>query len=190
MERSYLEVKVSFLHIIILLGGIILIGSFLFYLGYQAGKSSTKGQSQQAELLDTETPAEEIQLSDTGPNTTKTGKTNTRKEPSIRDELKLHQLPVKTDGTNKKEPVQSKPIKKEPYFSVQVGAFSEYTNAKNYSAKFANMGYPTEILTTVKQNQKLFRVRVGNFKTRGAAQREKKKLEKMENKKFAVVKTN
>jgi len=197
MERSYLEVKVSFLHIVVLLGGIILIGSFLFYLGYQSGKSSV-GPSKAAVQADSlqETPAaEEIRLNDdTAAEQTQSNKK--QQEPSINDELKLHQLPL--DNNNAETETQPKPLRpepsktvsREPYYAIQVGAFTEHPNAQKYSAKFAAMGYPTEILSTVGNDKKLFRVRVGNFKTHALADKEKKKLEKLENKRFGVVKSN
>lgn len=171
MERSYVEIKVSFLHIVILLVGVILIGSFLFYLGFQAGKSSSKNQMLKPGLAKARDKAEEIKVID-----------ETVKEPSISDEIKRHRRPPK-------EKIKTKTFKKEAYYSIQVGAFSDYTNAKNYSSKFARMGYPTEILTTVRKNKKFFRVRVGNFSTRDEANREKTKLEKMEKGKFAVKKS-
>ena len=70
-----------------------------------------------------------------------------------------------------------------------MGAFSSFTNARNYSEKFRKMGYPSEILTTLKNKKKLFRVRVGNFKDFSEAKKEKIKLERMEKKKFSIVKS-
>ena len=194
MENSYFEVKVSFIHVAVLLVGVILIGSFLFYLGYQAGKSSVKDgeRGEVNQTLTKNNKPEEIQLSDARRNS-KPKKQTPRKKPSIQDELKMHQLPVENKNTAEDnsgaEPVKSKPIQNEPYFSIQVGAFSDYTNAKKYSSKFANMGYPTEILSTVRGAKKLFRVRVGNFATRSEAKSEMKKLERKEKGKFAIVKS-
>ena len=184
VDKQYVEVKVSFVHIVVLLVGVIFIGIFLFYLGYQAGKSSERNQILQAELPKTG-KTDEIQLLDQKDKAPK--KKANSKEPSIKDEIKLHQLPTTTPG-EKKAKIKPKPLRKESYFAVQVGAFSEYVNAKNYAAKFAKMGYPTEIKTTVRDNKKLYRVRVGNFKTRATAKKEQTKLERMENKKFAIVK--
>jgi len=187
VDKQYVEVKVSFIHIVVLLVGVIVIGIFLFYLGYQAGKSSARNQILQAELP-TNGSTDEIQLTDQEGKIAK--KSEVTKEPSIKDEIKLHQLPTTSanDDTPKKETkIKAKPLKKEHYFSVQVGAFSDYTNAKNYAAKFAKMGYPTEINTIVRNKQKLYRVRVGNFKNRTAANKEKTKLEKMEKKRFTVT---
>jgi len=180
VEKSYIEIKVTFIHIVVLLVGVIVIGIFLFYLGFQAGKSSARNQILQAQLPDAAGKTDEIQLVD------QEDKTPTKaKEPSISDEIKLHQLP--SSSGEKKERIKAKPLKKERYFSVQVGAFADYNNAKNYAAKFANMGYPTEISTIVKNNKSLHRVRVGNFKNRNRAKQEQRKLEKMESKKFAIV---
>jgi cell division protein FtsN len=193
MERSYLEVKVSFLHIVVLLVGVILIGSFLFYLGYQAGKSSRQGQVGDSEILGGDAQPEEIQLADVDTKS-QPKKNKPPKKTSIQDELKLHQFPEPKVEPPKqqeqKKAIPTKQVKKEFYWAVQVGAFSAYTNAKNYSTKFAKMGYPTEILTTVNKNKKLFRVRVGHFSSREAAIKEKLKLEKMEKRKFATVRSN
>jgi cell division septation protein DedD len=184
-DKSYVEVKVSFIHIVVLLAGVIIIGIFLFYLGFQAGKSSARNQILQARLPDAAGNTDEIQLVDHGDK--KAREKPGKQETSIRDEIKLHQLPAASE--EKKEPIKAKPIEREPYYSVQVGAFSEYANAKNYAAKFGGMGYPTEINTTVKNQRKLYRVRVGNFKTRSEAKDEQRKLEKMENKKFTVARS-
>ncbi|MGD2088113.1 MAG: SPOR domain-containing protein [Candidatus Aminicenantes bacterium] len=180
VEKSYIEIKVTFIHIVVLLVGVIIIGIFLFYLGFQAGKSSARNQILQGQLPDAAGETDEIQLVDQEDKIAKKGK-----EPSISDEIKLHQLPPSSD--EKKERIKPKPLKKERYFSVQVGAFADYNNAKNYAAKFAKMGYPTEISTIVRNNRNLHRVRVGNFETRTEAKEEQRKLEKMEGKKFAIV---
>jgi cell division protein FtsN len=185
MDNSYVEVKVSFIHIVVMLAGVIVVGAILFYLGYQAGKSSLRN-----ELLGPDTAAgsgksEEIQLVD------EEDKTKTRQaqkqDPSISEEIKLHQLP---STEKKKNNIEAKPVQREAYWAVQVGAFSDYTNAKNYSAKFAEMGYQTEINTVVRNNKNLYRVRVGNFKTRAEAKEGRKKLEQMENKKFNIVRAD
>jgi cell division septation protein DedD len=185
VEKSYIEIKVTFIHIVVLLVGVIIIGIFLFYLGFQAGKSSARNQILQAQLPDAAGKTDEIQLVD------QEGKISKRdKDPSISDEIKLHQVPSSSGpGDEQKERIKAKPLKKERYFSVQVGAFADYTNAKNYAAKFANMGYPTEINTIVQDDRSLHRVRVGNFKTRNEAKQEQSKLEKMESKKFAIVRS-
>jgi cell division septation protein DedD len=186
VEKSYIEIKVTFIHIVVLLVGVILIGIFLFYLGYQAGKSSARNQILQAQLPDAAGKTDEIQLLDQEDKIPK--KKAKGKDPSISDEIKLHQLPSSSGpGDEKKERIKPKPLKKERYFSVQVGAFADYSNAKNYAGKFAKMGYPTEINTIVRNNRNLHRVRVGNFKTRTQAKQEKRKLEKMESKKFTIV---
>ncbi len=184
VEKSYIEIKVTFIHIVVLLVGVIIIGIFLFYLGFQAGKSSARNQILQAQLPGAAGKTDEIQLVDREDKTPEKGK-----EPSISDEIKLHQLPSSPGpGAESKERIKPKSIQKERYFSVQVGAFADYANAKSYADKFAKMGYPTEISTVVKDNRSLHRVRVGNFKTRNEAKQEQRKLEKMESKTFSIVK--
>lgn len=181
-EKSYFEIKVTFHHILILLVGVIIIGVFLFYLGYQAGKSAShkskdlsakgEGQPKEIEVLSKKDP-DRIEQAD---------------EPSINEEIKLHQQPA---AKAKKEDIKTaKPVKRESYFTVQVGAFNSHTLAQNYSRKFSRAGYPTSISQAMVKGKLWYRVRVGNFKTRGDAQTEKKKLEQLENKKFTVVKSN
>ncbi len=198
MEKSYMEIKVSFMHIVVLLGGIIVIGAFLFFLGFQAGKSSVRNELQAATESQTAQNSDLIKLP---ADTTKTGskESTSQRDTSITDEIQLHQLPTTsnpetttTDSNvdSKKDqsrPIEAKPLTKEPYWAVQVGAFSDYSNAQKYSTQFAKMGYPTEINRSERGNTKLFRVWVGNFKTKAEAQREREKLQKLEKKEFKVV---
>jgi cell division protein FtsN len=184
-HSSYVEVKVSFIHIVVLLVGVIVIGSFLFYLGYQAGKASARNELLGSDIIKTADKSEEIQLVDeTGGETVKR-QAEKQDQPSISEEIKLHQLPA----AEKKNQIKARPLKKQPYWVIQVGAFSDYSNAQKYAARFADMGYPTEINTIVKNNTKLHRVRVGNFSSRKLATDEREKLQKMENKKFTIVKS-
>jgi len=211
-EKSYVEIKVSFVHIIVLLGGVLLIGIFLFYLGYQAGKSAA-GNELNPNEASAKQKAEELNLtvdSKTSP-TTRSPKPGT----SITDEIRMHQIPTTTSTTPpsdssssttttttttpppsttpvdktppKEEKVETKPISREPYYAIQVGAFSDQTNAAKYAAKFSSQGYPTEINPSQKSGKTLYRVWVGNFKTRALAQKDRDKLEKEESKKFSVV---
>lgn len=181
-EKSYFEIKVTFHHILILLVGVIIIGVFLFYLGYQAGKSASgkpkdlsakgEGQSKEIEVLSKKDPD---RIDDVD-------------EPSINEEIRLHQQPAANAGGE--EIKTAKSVKREPYFAVQVAAFNSHTLAQNYSRKFSRAGYPTSISQAMVKGKLWYRVRVGNFKTRDKARREKDKLEKLENKKFTVVKSN
>ena len=178
MEKSYLEIKVTFIHIVVLLVAVIFIGIFLFYLGYQAGKSSMKSPALKASVTKDQVKSDKIKIIN-----------KQEKKPTIKEEIKLHQPPIKKTTSQKKGTVNKKVLKREAYYSIQVGAFSSFTNARNYSEKFRKKGYPSEILTTLKNKKKLFRVRVGNFKDFSEAKKEKTKLEKMEKKKFSIVKS-
>ena len=183
MEKSYLEIKVTFIHIFILLIAVILIGIFLFYLGYQAGKSSLESQSIASKLSNDVKTTEEIKITE---ETSKPEKQ--KKQTMITEEMKLHDK-TPQQKILKKEKINGKPIQKKSYYSVQVGAFLNQSNAKKYADKFIKLGYPTEILSTIKENKKLFRVRVGNFPTLEEAKQEKTKLEKMEKSKFTIAKS-
>ncbi len=91
VEKSYLEIKITFIHIVVLLVGVILIGVFLFYLGYQSGKSAIRSQILQAELPMTQEKSDDIRLADRQDK--KPPATTPDKGSSISDEIKLHQLP-------------------------------------------------------------------------------------------------
>ncbi|MCK5059229.1 MAG: SPOR domain-containing protein [Candidatus Aminicenantes bacterium] len=189
LEKSYLEIKVTLMHIVILLVGVIIIGIFLFYLGYQAGKSSLKNQDVRAQLTEQGDRTKEINILDDNRKTEELPVEKNENTPSINEEMKLHQQPVRKHAEKTGHTIKGRTVKRESYYSVQVGAFSSFTNAKNYAAKFGRLGYPTEILSTTSKNKTLYRVRVGNFKSKDAAEKGKKKLERMEKKKFAVRKS-
>lgn len=231
IEKSYLEIKVTFHHILILLVGVILIGSFLFYLGYQAGKTSTKNLEQKF-VPTKEVKSREISeieaLSKKEPDKiegTVTGSDTGNGTPSIAEELKSHQQPTNdvTAGTGEttssktmdsetqtretlvppldtkpgqqktEEKIEAiktaKPAKKVQSFSIQVGAFNSHALAKDYSSRFSRAGYAISISQAEVKGKTWYRVRVGNFKTKEEAQKEKSKLEKLESKKFSIVKS-
>lgn len=179
IDKSYLEIKVTFQHILILLAGVIIIGAFLFYLGYQAGKSSINKSSMAAKAGDSKS----IEIK----NEADPDKIAQTEEPSISEEIKLHQQPAEE---GKQEVKPAKPLQRDTSFSIQVGAFNSHVLAKNYSTKFSKAGYPTSISQALVKGKTWYRVRVGDYATRAEATAEKKKLEKMENKKFAVVKSD
>lgn len=192
-EKSYLEIKVTFHHILILLAGVILIGSFLFYLGYQAGKSSSKKTDKETLLAKGDGQTKEIEiLSKKDPDKID------EEPPSISEEIKLHQPPAKKGKTPPTKQVEKKPdyeeekpaiaMTREPYFTIQVAAFNSHTLAREYSQKFSKAGYPTSISQATVKGKIWYRVRIGNYASRGDAQRDRKKLEQLENKKFRIVK--
>ena len=175
-EKSYLEIKVTFIHILVLLVAVILIGIFLFYLGFQAGKSSIKNQFAVSAIGKDSEKTEKIELQE---NTVSPSITS--KDSNIESEMKLHARP---DA----EKIPVKPIQKESYYSIQVGAYANFSNARKESEKFSKRGYQTEILSTILKNQKLFRVRVGKFSTLEEAEKVKLKLEKNDKRNYDIVK--
>jgi len=186
-EKSYLEIKVTFHHIVVLICGVILIGSFLFYLGYQAGKSSTKSQEHKAKFTNNEGSTKEIKLvKNKGSLSTKNST-----QPSIKDEIKFHRQPAKKDSRGQKTTVKSaKKLTKESYYTIQVSSFNSHTLAKNYSRRFSTVGYPTSISQAKVKGIVWYRVMVGNFKTKEKAEKEKAELETLEKKKFIIIKSN
>jgi cell division septation protein DedD len=191
-EKSYLEIKVTFVHIIVLLVAVIGIGIFLFYLGFQAGKSSLSDRISSDELRKGVTNTQEIKIADDLSQTPSKGQ---EKENSIDKEIRLHQQPVHQDKapqttkrtTPKKQTTASvtpkkitaRPARRDPYYVVQVGAFENHQEAKSYSDKFSKMRYPTEIQKTIVRNVIMFRVLVGNYSSKELANREVKTLQKL-----------
>ncbi|MCP4149178.1 MAG: SPOR domain-containing protein [bacterium] len=224
-KSSYLEINVTFHHVVTLLVGVLLIGSFLFYLGYQAGKSSAKRSGKNSQQVQTEGDSKEIRL--VNKQTADPDKIEEvgENEPAvnINEEIKLHRQPLKKSPPKKKkkdsvkipavakkkdkkqddkkretkrieskppEIKVAKPVKRTVSFTIQLAAFESYDLAKNYSKKFSKAGYSTSVAQATVKGKVWFRVRVGQFKTRKEAKKERAKLEKMENKKFNIVKDN
>lgn len=194
MEKTYVELKVTFIHIVVMVVGVIVIGAFLFYLGYQAGQSSGE---KDPDLIKSPDNTEEIRLSENS-NKDKKQRPNAqakKKEPSISDEIRLHQFPSSSQKKKKepaskpKEKIKPKQVTRSRHYSIQVGAFSEQARAMAYANKFGEMGYTTEIVSgSSRKHKKLYKVRVGSYQDHAKALKEKNKLEKMEKKKFRVVK--
>jgi TolA-binding protein len=76
------------------------------------------------------------------------------------------------DSTQKKEPVSSKPLPsmQSSGFSLQVGSFSTMENAQALKTSLKNDFPSVEITQGTVGNKTVFRVRVGVFKSRDAAQ--------------------
>ena len=185
MEKPYFEIKVTFVHIVVLLIAVVLIGILLFYMGYQAGHRTEKGAMAEKTapiLTGAESKEEDLKIVDEKP--LPLPKTNVGTNQSIADEMKLHQQKTQNEKTIEPKPtagVQSN-------YVIQVGAFYSFGNAKVYSEKFRKKGYQTEIVTPdPKSANKLFRVRVGHFSNLEDAKKEKEKLEKTEKKKFSIA---
>jgi cell division septation protein DedD len=185
MEKPYFEIKVTFVHVVVLLIAVVLIGILLFYMGYQAGHRTEKAASTQ-KGTDFPTVAEpkdeELKIVDEKPILP--NKANSAINQSISNEMKLH--PKKNQ--NEKPGERKEPASRQPYFVIQVGAFTNFGNARDYSEKFRKMGFQTEIVTPdSKSADKIFRVRVGHYSNLEDARKEKEKLEKSENKKFSIT---
>ena len=189
-NKSYLDIKVTFTHIIILLIAVIMIGIFLFYIGFNAGKnekiinkpfqdvSVSSGKSD--ELIFNK--KEDIVSGIDGKN-----ETDINKELGLFENVKKRPESIDPEPETIKAP---RTMVRDTYYSIQVGSFKSHTLAKNYAKRFTVMGYQTDISQFHSGNDLWFRVKVGNFKTLKQANIEKVKLENMEKKKFQTVKLN
>jgi hypothetical protein len=179
-DRSYLEIKVTFIHVVILLAAVIGIGFFLFYLGYQAGKSAVGDRLSDEDLRKGVGTAEEIKITDDALS-------QKSKAQGIDQEIRLHQQPVNRSQTKKEtgepgEKIKAKPVTRQPYYVVQVGAFENHAEARSYSDKFIKLRYPAEIQRVTVKGKIMFRVLVGHFSIRDAAKQQIPVLERLANK--------
>lgn len=183
-ERSYLEFKVTFIHILILFISLIFIGGFLFYIGYSAGRNSNikdginlrsqEDNFKSGEVLQID-PEEQI--------------------PKKKEKTETDIISKELNNYNKKEHTKSATekilrVKRKTYYAIQVGSFKSHKLAKNYLSRFTSMGYQTDICQITLEGKIWFRVRVGAFKSLSLAKLKKKELEKLEKGKFTVVKSN
>ena len=176
-DKSYFEIKVSFVHILTLIAAVILISIILFYLGYRAGKASQSDMMVQNDKSSVQAKDDPVNIiRDDTPATTEKGKSN------IKEEMKKFEEPTKQ--TKALTPAQE--VVKETYYSVQVGSFASFNSAKNYANKFIKLGYESEILSADVGGQRRFRVWVGHYRTRAEALATKVKLENLEKQKFLV----
>ena len=180
MEKTYFDIRVTFVHVVVFLIAVIAIGIFLFYLGYQAGQ---RMNGQPADIVHDGKPGEaaldsgeKIAVVDEKP-------VRTAKQ-SIPEEMKLHEKQLSEEVPR----AGAKNVFADQNYTIQVGAFADFTNAQKYSEKFAKLGYQTEIIVENITGKKLHTVRVGSFVTLEEAQKEKDRLESLENKKFKIKK--
>jgi cell division septation protein DedD len=184
MEKTYFDIRVTFVHVVIFLIALIAIGIFLFYMGYQAGHRLGNQSSGIVTEMDRTEPAaasrEKINMVDERPIKSVNDKTNSKQ--SIPKEMKLHekQLPKELS------PASRENVFSDQNYSIQVGAFADFANAQKYSEKFAKLGYQTEIIVETINKKKLHTVRVGSFASLAEAQKEKDRLESLEKKKFKI----
>jgi len=185
MEKTYFEIKITFVHIVVFLIAVIGIGIFLFYMGYQAGQrhgdtpAAMVGEVNQA---DAAANPEELKIVDEKP--TKTPADKFAAKQTIPEEMKLHQ-----EQLEKEQPaaVQKKSFSNQGY-TIQVGAFADFANAQKCSSRFSGRGYQTAIIVETVNQKKLHTVQVGSFATMAEAQIEKTKLENLEKATFAIKK--
>jgi len=186
MEKTYFDIKITFVHIVIFLIAVIGIGIFLFYMGYQAGQRRSGVQTamtpEQFQANGAAHP-EELKIVDERP--IKAASENPTAGKSIPDEIRLHQAQAE------KKPLRQKQQGQFPdqNYTIQVGAFADFANAQKCSNRFSSRGYQTAIIVETINQKKLHTVQVGSFATMAEAQKEKVKLENLEKATFAIKKT-
>ena len=174
MEKTYFDIRVTFIHVVVFLIAMIAIGIFLFYMGYQAGHRLA---DQPAGIEPGLNNQENIDAVDEKPAAAV--------KQTIPTEMKLHENKL---PENKPVPDAANKVVADLSFTIQVGAFDNFANAQNYSERFARLGYQTEIIAETVNKNKLYTVRVGSFVSMPEAQKEKNRLEGLEKKKFIIKK--
>ncbi|MDY0296118.1 MAG: SPOR domain-containing protein [Acidobacteriota bacterium] len=170
-NRTVLEIKITFLHVVVFLSAVILIGIFLFYLGYQAGKTAAAAPpGARVTTAGEHIPLEQEIVSE--------------KPSAIKDEIDIHGRgdaavtePVPDSQPARK--VKPRPVERDSYYAVQVGAFENHAEAKSYSDLFINNNFPTEIQRVVVNEKTMYRVLVGRFDSKEEAQSAKSRMEKL-----------
>ncbi len=172
---------------------VIVFSTLSFTLGYFVGKSSLDGKpdnlSQPAEI----TPAFQNQESETLPqpqsmpvaeNTLMTGETDTE-PPTVGRPTVGAQTTEPPKENNQKSAVKESPVSQdnrqsnEPLYTVQLNAFKNSSDAKAFSKKQTQQGLKTYITTSVNAKQeKLYKVKTGEFKDRKKAEVMSLKLNK------------
>lgn len=186
MEKTYFDIRVTFVHVVVFLIAVIAIGIFLFYMGYQAGQrlgnQTTALSAESGPSATAASDQEKIDIVDEKPIRTLPEKAAGKQ--SIPAEMKLHDEPAAGEAGA----TPGKNTFAEQYYAIQVGAFADFTNAQKYSERFARLGYQTEIIVETINKKKLHTVRVGSFATLAEAQKDKERLEGLEKKQFKIKK--
>jgi cell division septation protein DedD len=185
MEKTYFDLKITFVHIVVFLVSVIGIGIFIFYMGYQAGqrrKDPQAGLAAEQNKADAAANLEELDIVAEKPIKTTTGKIAGKQ--TIPEEMKLHQVQME-----KEKPLASqKKIFPDQNYTIQVGAFADFANAQKCSSRFSSHGYQTAIIVETVNLKKLHTVQVGSFVTMAEALKEKAKLENLEKATFTIKK--
>ncbi|HDP95572.1 MAG TPA: SPOR domain-containing protein [Candidatus Aminicenantes bacterium] len=170
-HRTVLEIKITFVHVVVFLSAVILIGIFLFYLGYQAGKAAAMTPAGAKVTSSSEhIPLEEERVSE--------------KPSAIRQEMDIHGRADTAAAEPGSEPASARKVKprqveRDSYYAVQVGAFENHAEAKSYSDLFINNNFPTEIQRVVVHEKTMYRVLVGRFDSKQEAQDGKERMQKI-----------
>jgi len=185
MDKTYFEIKITFVHILILLVAIVLLGIGLFYMGYRAGHqaaiSSPIRQVNSQQKLIKQNSARIDSINEKQIFQSKHSQT---KPNSLDTEMAVY----KNNST--KSNISQSPTEPnlKTFFAIRVGAFSNPDNANRYANSFRKRGYEVHIINSTSQTNKLlFHVLVGKYPDSEAAKAAKDILEIQEKKKFLLV---
>lgn len=185
MERTYFDLRITFIHILIFFLALGILGIMVFYMGYRVGSRSNPPviSNNSSETISSNRPNEEwapvkekkAELPRKIPDSTRV---------SVPSERDVHQESEKKATA---PPSQTKEALKIIY-TIRVGSFANPENAAHYAEKFQQKGYPVAVISPKPGDKgNLYQVRVGVFTDKEKAKIEKEKLEKLEKKKFLLI---
>ncbi len=134
-------------------------------------QEQNKKQTPQSQIKDEQIMQKQLAQSKTDTITAKEEKVQVKKDEQAAKPLK-ESSKVESAKTEEKPKIKSKPKKitktatsksseKQPYFTIQVGAFSDLEKANKMNDKIIQQGYKSFIT----KEENLFKVRVGRYKT-------------------------
>ncbi len=164
-NKDYREIQISSSMLIFIFMAVIVLGIVVFILGVSVGKK----QVEVAEV--TQYPTEPIEkITEKKPVVPETKDT-------INEEIESHkqaqeETAEKKPAETETEKVTPSPAVKpgNPLFYIQVGAYSDQSNAQKMVEDLKDLGYPALIVQPSAGARGLFRVRVGGYETRDKAE--------------------
>jgi tetratricopeptide (TPR) repeat protein len=81
----------------------------------------------------------------------------------------LNSFPLTQSSRVEAQPAMPEATQTASYFSIQVGAVSQRSNAEKLASRLRKNGYPVSIILPSPGGSSLYKVRIGNFRTRDAA---------------------
>lgn len=174
-NKDYREIQISSSMLIFIFMAVLVLGVVVFLLGVSVGKK-------------------QFEIEDSTPYPTQSIEQVTEKKPvipepvdPISEEIESHKQ-AQEQRTEKPEAVETKPVPVQSggeLYYIQVGAYSDRSNAQKVVDSLKQLGYPALVVEPSSGDRRLFRVRVGGYENRENAEQIIQRLARDQNKKSA-----